>query len=154
MIRGIHGLIYSSDPEATRAFFRDALRLPHTDVGGGWLIFDFPEGDLGFHPLDESGKPPPNTHNVSFYCDDIDATVADLESRGAIFKHPPQDHGYGFVTYFAAPGGVEVQLYQPKYQKRQPAKAAAKAAAKPSTKKAAAKKPAPKAKPKAKAKKR
>ncbi len=36
MIRGIHGLFYSSDAEATRAFFRDKLRLPGFDGGDGW----------------------------------------------------------------------------------------------------------------------
>ena len=50
MIRGIHGLFYSSEADATRAFFRDELRLPCTDVGEGWCIFDLPEGDLGVHP--------------------------------------------------------------------------------------------------------
>ena len=51
MIRGIHGLLYSSDAEATRAFFRDKVKLPGSDVGEGWLIFDFKEGDLGIHPV-------------------------------------------------------------------------------------------------------
>jgi|SRR5438105_5536226 len=118
MIRGLHGLFYSSEPEALRAFLRDKVRLPHTDVGEGWLIFDLPEGDVGVHPVDESGEPSPGTHDVSFYCDDIEGTVADLKSRGVQFKHEVQDHGYGFVTYFTMPGGVEVQLYEPKYQKR------------------------------------
>ena len=117
MIRGLHGLIYSSDADATRAFFRDVLKLPSSDVGGGWLIFDLPEGDLGVHPID-GGEPKPNTHNVSFYCDDIKSTVAELRERGVTFKHEPEDHGYGYVTHFAAPGGVEIQLYEPKYQKR------------------------------------
>jgi hypothetical protein len=45
MIRGIHGLFYSSDPEATRALFRDQVRLPGSDVGDGWWIFDVAEGD-------------------------------------------------------------------------------------------------------------
>jgi len=159
MIRGLHGLFYSSDADATRAFLRDALKLPFTDVGGGWLIFDLPEADVGVHPVDESGKPPPNTHDVSFYCDDIHGTVADLQSRGVQFKAEPADRGYGFVTYFTMPGGIEVQLYEPKYQKTTPKKPAAakKPAAKPAAaKKAAAKKPAkpaakkpaPKAKPK------
>jgi len=115
MIRGIHGLLYSSDAEATRAFFRDRVRLPGTDVGEGWWIFDFPEGDLGVHPVEGGGEP--GTHDVSFYCDEIERTVADLESRGVRFTGPVQDHGYGLVTHFEAPGGLRVQLYEPRYTK-------------------------------------
>jgi len=118
MIRGLHGLFYSSDAPAMRAFIRDKLKLPCTDVGDGWLIFDLPEGDLGVHPLDESGQPPAGTHDVSFYCDDIRGTVADLKARGVQFRGGVADHGYGLVTYFTMPGGVTVQLYEPKYQKR------------------------------------
>lgn len=146
MIRGLHGLFYSSDPEGLRAFLRDKLRLPHTDVGEGWLVFDLPEADLGVHPLDASGKPPSGTHDLSFYCDDIQGTVADLRSRGVKFDQEVADHGYGFVTYFTMPGAVRVQLYEPKYQKRaasKPRKAVKKAASKA---KSAAKKVASKAK--------
>lgn len=140
MIRGLHGLFYSSEPEAAREFLRDKLKLPHTDVGGGWLIFDLPEADLGVHPVDEGQKG--GGHDVSFYCDDIHGTVADLKSRGVPFEQDVADHGYGFVTYFTIPGGLRVQLYEPKYQKRAatpPRKAAkvakvAKAAAKPAKK--------------------
>jgi catechol 2,3-dioxygenase-like lactoylglutathione lyase family enzyme len=158
MIRGLHGLFYSSDAEATRAFMRDALKLPYTDVGGGWLIFDLPEGDIGVHPIEGAyaDKVEPNTHDVSFYCDDIAGTVRDLRARGVQFKQDPQDHGYGHVTYFTMPGGVEVQLYEPKYEKRAgkpnngvskkaaPVRVAAKRAVKPAAKKPAAKKPAAK----------
>ncbi len=130
MIRGIHGLLYSSDPGATRKFFRDAMRLPGTDTGEGWWIFDFKEGDLGVHPVedpDDAGE-----HDVSFYCDDIHGTVADLKSRGVKFTHDVEDYGYGLVTHFTAPGGITIQLYEPRYEKRKPAKkkAARKAAAK------------------------
>lgn len=118
MIRGLHGLFYSSEPEAMREFLKEKLKLPHTDVGEGWLVFDLPEADLGVHPVDESGKPPTGTHDVSFYCDDIQGTVAELKSRGVQFDLDVADHGYGFVTYFTMPGGVKVQLYEPKYQKR------------------------------------
>jgi predicted enzyme related to lactoylglutathione lyase len=137
MIRGLHGLFYSSDADATRAFMRDALKLPFTDVGGGWLIFDLPEGDVGVHPI-EGNEPEANTHDVSFYCDDIEGTVADLRARGVAFKSEPADHGYGYVTYFTMPGGVEVQLYEPKYEKSAKKKAAkAKAPAKAPAKKKA-----------------
>jgi predicted enzyme related to lactoylglutathione lyase len=150
MIRGLHGLIYSSEPEALRAFLRDKLQLPHTDVGEGWLVFDLPEADLGVHPLDESGKPPNGTHDLSFYCDDIKGTVAVLKMRGVEFAQEIEDHGYGFVTYITMPGGVRVQLYEPKYTKRAASsKQAPKGrAAKKGAKKAAAKKAAKKAKAK------
>jgi len=141
MIRGIHGLLYSSDAEATRAFFRDQVRLPGSDVGQGWWIFDFPEGDLGVHPVDEGGEP--GTHDVSFYCDEIQRTVADLESRGVRFTGPVQDHGYGLVTYFEAPGGLRVQLYEPRYTKstRRPSSSGGTARPGGGTRRAAPKKP-------------
>ncbi len=115
MIRGIHGLLYSSNPNATRAFFRDVVQLPGNDIGGGWWIFDFPEGDLGVHPIEPGAKA--GEHDVSFYCDDIVATVRALRARGVKFTHPVADHGYGLVTYFQAPGGIKIQLYEPKYTK-------------------------------------
>lgn len=34
MIRGVHTMFYSSDAEAPRAFIRDKLGFPATDVGG------------------------------------------------------------------------------------------------------------------------
>ncbi len=115
MIKGLHAMIYSERAEELRAFFRDKLRFPYTDVGEGWLIFDVPEADLGCHPTDPAGDPPSGTHDVSFYCDDIHATVAELKGRGVEFTEPVADHGYGYVTHFAAPGALRVQLYQPKY---------------------------------------
>lgn len=33
MINGFHALIYSDDLDATRAFFRDVLEMPHVDSG-------------------------------------------------------------------------------------------------------------------------
>lgn len=117
MITGIHTMFYTSEPEALRAFIRDKLGFPFTDVGGGWLIFEAPEADLGCHPAD-GGDARPGTHSISFYCDDIRKTVADLEARGVRFTDSISDRGYGLVTRFEMPGGVEVELYQPKYVKR------------------------------------
>jgi catechol 2,3-dioxygenase-like lactoylglutathione lyase family enzyme len=117
MIRGIHGLFYSSDPEATRAFFRDKVQLPGSDIGEGWWIFDFKEGDLGVHPVDKPEDA--GQHDISFYCDDIHGTVAELKGRGVPFTQEVADHGYGLVTYFSAPGGITVQLYEPRYVKGQ-----------------------------------
>jgi hypothetical protein len=66
MIKGIHGLFYSSKPEElrARAFIRDKLKLAFSDTGAGWLIFDLEEGDLGVHPTD--GDTQSGTHEISF----------------------------------------------------------------------------------------
>ena len=117
MIRGVHTMFYSSQADAMRAFLRDKLGFPASDVGGGWLIFDMPEADMGVHPAEPGQGPPAGAHAISFYCDDIEATVAELAGRGVEFTGPVADLGYGLVTHFNMPGGVKVQLYQPLYRK-------------------------------------
>jgi predicted enzyme related to lactoylglutathione lyase len=116
MIRGVHTMFYSSQAAELRAFLRDKLGFPATDVGEGWLIFDLPEADMGVHPTEEGGAPS-GTPDISFYCDDIEATVRELKARGVEFTGEVQDMGYGLVTHFKAPGGFELQLYQPRYSK-------------------------------------
>jgi catechol 2,3-dioxygenase-like lactoylglutathione lyase family enzyme len=116
MIRGVHTMFYSSEPEALRAFVRDKLGFSATDAGDGWLIFDLPEADMGVHPTEGAG-PPSGTPDISFYCDDIRQTVAELQEKGVQFAHDVEDHGYGLVTHFWMPGGFCVQLYEPRYRK-------------------------------------
>jgi hypothetical protein len=118
MIKGVHAMFYSSEADALRAFIRDKLRLPSTDVGHGWLIFDFSEADLGVHPTDHPGSPATGKHDISFYCDDIESTVAELRGRGVEFSDQVSDQGYGLTIHFTMPGNVKVELYQPKYKKK------------------------------------
>ncbi|MGD0529776.1 MAG: extradiol dioxygenase [Polyangiaceae bacterium] len=141
MIRGIHGLLYSSDPDATRSFFRTKLKLPGSDIGGGWWIFDFKEGDLGVHPVDDAADA--GGHDVSFYVDDLRAVVKDLQTRDVTVDEIA-DRGYGLVTHLTVPGGIRVQLYQPKYTKgaSRPKAATTKAAKKVAKKATPAKKAA------------
>jgi catechol 2,3-dioxygenase-like lactoylglutathione lyase family enzyme len=119
MIKGVHTMFYTSEPEALRAFIRDKLGFRSTDVGEGWLIFDLPEADMGCHPADETGETgaPSGTHDISFYCDDIGHTVKELKSRGVEFTEDVADRGFGLVTHFKMPGDLRVQLYQPHYRK-------------------------------------
>ena len=117
MIRGVHTMFYTSKPEEMRAFLRDKLGFRSSDVGEGWLIFDVPEADMGCHPAGADDSSRSGTHNISFYCDDIEKTVADLESRGVEFTQGISDEGFGLVTHFKVPGDFTVQLYQPWYEK-------------------------------------
>jgi hypothetical protein len=123
MIKGVHAMFYTAQADELRAFIRDKLALPYSDAGGGWLIFDVSEGDIGCHPVDHPGSPASGTHSVSFYCDDIEKTVAELESRGVVFSDQISDQGYGLAIHFMMPGDVKVELYQPRYSKRTSTKA-------------------------------
>ena len=112
MIRGVHAMFYSSAPDELRAFFRDKLGLRANDIGGGWLIFDVPEADVGCHPARRA------SHAISFYCDDIHGTVAALKKKGVRFTSKIEDQGWGIATTFRLPGAGEVTLYEPRYEKK------------------------------------
>ena len=118
MIKGVHTMFYSSNAEELRTFLRDKLGFSNfTDTGEGWLIFDLPQADMGVHPTGHPGSPTSGTADVSFYCDDVKATVVELKSRGVEFVDEVEDRGYGLVTHFKMPGGFEAELYQPSYKK-------------------------------------
>jgi predicted enzyme related to lactoylglutathione lyase len=120
MITAVHTLIYSDDAPATRAFFRDVLGWPfvdHAESGQGWLIFQTGPSELGVHPTSgtHGGKDwsTPRQHSVSLMCDDIEATRAELESKGASFTGDVNDFGYGKVLMLQVPGTDDIQLYEP-----------------------------------------
>ena len=48
-------------------------------------------------------------------CDDIEATVAQLEKKGVQFTSPIEDQGYGLITTMVVPGGAELALYEPRH---------------------------------------
>jgi hypothetical protein len=110
-INGVHGLLYTSQPEQLRATLRDVFGFTHVDAGQGWLIFRLPPAELGVHPLEE-GEP---HHELSFMCDDINSTVRELRAKGVEVLGEPEDHGYGIVVILNLPGGVRVQLYEPRH---------------------------------------
>jgi len=117
MITAVHTLVYSEDPEATRAFFRDVLGWPSVDVHGGWLIFKTGPSELGVQPT--SGEHNGETwsidshHEISLVCDDIGATVAELKAKGAVFAREVSDESFGRTAALVVPGAVEMLLYEP-----------------------------------------
>ena len=89
MITGAHAIVFSEDAEATRAFFRSVLGFPSVDAGDGWLIFALPPAELAVHPAAEP------RHELYLMCDDIRATVDELEQKGARFVRAISDEGWG-----------------------------------------------------------
>lgn len=109
MFNGAHVVIYSTNAEADRAFFRDVLKLGNVDAGDGWLIFALPPAELAVHPHETSGA-----HEFFLMCDDISTTRADLISEGVTCTDI-QDEGWGLLSSFVLPGGSQIGFYQPRH---------------------------------------
>ncbi len=114
-ITGAHMLLYTTEPEAVRTIFRDVFGFSHVNAGEGWLIFALPPAELGIHPGEGPAFDAGVRHLVSLMCDDIEATVADLRARGVTVRGEPEDHGYGIVANLELPGGLAMQVYQPRH---------------------------------------
>jgi hypothetical protein len=112
---GAHALLYSSEPEALRALLRDVFGWKHVDAGGGWLIFALPPAEIGVHPADGPTFASGVRHQLSFMCDDIVKTIAELRAKGVNVVGEPADESYGITIDLALPGGVTVMLYEPRH---------------------------------------
>jgi catechol 2,3-dioxygenase-like lactoylglutathione lyase family enzyme len=119
MINGAHILLYSRDPEADRAFFRDVLGFPAVDAHAGWLIFALPPAELAVHPGDGNFVEHLADHELAgsvvyLMCDNLDATIEGLRARGAQTTEIVQA-GWGITTTIRLPGGSGLGLYQPRH---------------------------------------
>ena len=112
MINGAHTIIYASDAEQARAFFRDTLGMPNVDAHDGWLIFKLPPAELGIHPTGDASD---GHHELYFMCDDVAATVTELAAKGVEFTAGIEQAGFGLTTRLRVPGAGEIGLYQPRH---------------------------------------
>jgi hypothetical protein len=113
MVNGTHLVLYSKDPEADRAFFRDVLKFHSVDAGHGWLIFGMPPAELGVHPADDGAS---TATELYLMCDDIKATVKALASQNISCSDLVQAR-WGTKTTVRLPSGGAIGLYQPSHQR-------------------------------------
>jgi hypothetical protein len=109
IISGAHSIVYSTNPEADRAFFRDILQLSNVDVGGGWLIFGLPPSEIAVHPAETSGK-----HELYFMVDDIKQFIEQMNQH-KIACTEVHNAGWGLLTRITLPGGGIVGVYEPRH---------------------------------------
>jgi hypothetical protein len=109
MITGAHVVIYSTEPDADRAFFRDILKFSSVDAGHGWLIFAMPAAEVAFHPSEKN-----DVHELYFMCDDLKAMMASLKEK-KVACGPVHEERWGSITKMTLPGGGKIGLYQPKH---------------------------------------
>jgi catechol 2,3-dioxygenase-like lactoylglutathione lyase family enzyme len=120
MIFGTHVLIYTTDPDADRAFFRDVLDFRGVDIGHGWVIFKLPPSECALHPGDgqfaqrHAGHMMPGAL-VYLMCEDLQATMADLAKKNVVCTEV-ETANWGIRTTIKMPSGGEIGLYQPTHQ--------------------------------------
>ena len=102
---------------------RDVLGWPyveHPESEPGWLIFKTGPSELGVHPTSWTYEGEefshPLHHAVSLICDDIQATRAELEAKGATFSTEIEDLGFGVGATLELPGAGGILLYEPRYR--------------------------------------
>ena len=110
MITGMHAIVFSPEAQKTRAFFADVLGLSSVDAGGGWPIFALPPAELAVHPADGAGR-----HQLYLMCDDIHATLAELQGKGAEVAQEVSDAGWGLLASVRLPDGSELPIYEPRH---------------------------------------
>ena len=109
MIIGAHSILYSTKPDADRSLLRDVFKLPHVDVGEGWLIFGLPPAEVAVHPSEKN-----DVHEFYLMCDDIETFVTEMRKRGVVCG-PVHDEGWGLLTQMMLPGGGKLGVYQPRH---------------------------------------
>jgi hypothetical protein len=107
MLIGAHSIIYSTNPEADRAFLRDILKLSSVDVGEGWLIFKLPPAEVAIHPSKKN-----NVHELYFMCDNIDDFISEM-TKNNVTCSPIKILNWGKLTEVTLPGGGKLGVYQP-----------------------------------------
>jgi hypothetical protein len=119
MIIGAHVLIYSTNPEADRMFFRDVLEFPFVDIGHGWLIFALPPAEAAVHPSDGQFAQRHGGHDLPgallyLMCDDLNALMASLAAKNVRCTEIETER-WGIKTTIRMPSGGEIGLYQPSH---------------------------------------
>ena len=114
-INGTHMLFYTTEADELRAMLRDVFGFRHVDAGHGWLIFAVPPAEVGVHPAEGESFEAGARHLISFMCDDINRTIAELRAKGVSVDTQTRDEGYGITTMMHLPGGCDVMLYEPRH---------------------------------------
>ena len=126
MVKYLHTMIRTSDPEATLDFFRllglEEVRRMESEKGRFTLYFlaapeqaGIAEVELTWNWPPEDGSPPEeytggrNFGHLAYRVDDIYATCQRLMDAGVTINRPPRD---GHMAFVRTPDGISIELLQ------------------------------------------
>jgi len=114
-------MVNVSDMSRSVAFYRDVLEIPLKFESPGWSEFNTGDSTLALHatgPAEAKASggagPRAGTCTIGFSTDNLDATYADLQSRGARFVMPPTNQpGEGIrLAVCIDPDGLGISFAQ------------------------------------------
>ena len=116
MITGVVGVIlWTSNLDSLRTFYRDSLRLPLHSDHGDFVVFRFGNMrlNLGLHDSVHGQTTEPYRIMINLGVDDIHAEHNRLVDAGVVFIRPPERESWGgWVATFQDPDGNPLQLLQ------------------------------------------
>ena len=116
MITGVVGVIlWTSNLDTMRTFYRDSLRLPLHSDHGDFVVFRFGNMrlNMGLHDAVNGPTTEPYRIMINLGVDDIHAEHNRLVDAGVVFIRPPERESWGgWVATFQDPDGNLLQLLQ------------------------------------------
>ena len=113
MINGMHALIYSTDPEADRAFLRDGLGWSFVEDHPGWLIFRLPPAEVASTRSAQASSRGTSSSSCATTCT---RRCGSWRPRVRAFAGEIQEAGFGLLTQLVLPSGARIGLYEPRHQ--------------------------------------
>src|SRR5690606_29916327 len=95
--------------EADRAFLAD-LGLPSVDVGGGWMIYGLPPGEVAVHPTEDDA----GSHELFLMVTNIEAFVSAQREKGRTVSEI-KDQPWGRLVSIVLPSGSRMGVYEPRH---------------------------------------
>ncbi len=111
MISGAHVIVFSTDADADREFFRNVLGLTGIDAVEGWLIFALPPAELAVHPGEQNDQ-----HELYLICENVNDFIGKMQGLG-IECDSVQEQTWGSLTHVKLPGGGRLGVYEPRHER-------------------------------------
>ena len=107
-----HITLIVSDFERSKAFYATLGLVQIVDAPPRYARFQFPDGDATLSIEVTGEHPATSTAQLFFECDDVDATVTALKSKGVSFEQDPTDMDYLWrEARLRDPDGHDLRLY-------------------------------------------
>jgi catechol 2,3-dioxygenase-like lactoylglutathione lyase family enzyme len=107
-----HITLIVSDFERSKAFYATLGLVQIVDAPPRYARFQFPDGDATLSIEVTGEDTATSTAQLFFECDDVDAIVAALKSKGLAFEQDPTDMDYLWrEARMRDPDGHDLRLY-------------------------------------------